>query len=344
MTVSKIKISLFALFLATILFLLPPGVFAAMNEVSPVPPKTAGVFKQSAAPLLVTAENIFEYMNGAGELYLAYRFDRMTLYEYVNAGNELITVEIYAMQSPHDAFGLLSLDWGGAPVTLVKAGRSEQAVPATVLPHTALYGAGLLRMWCGAFYIRVYARVETEESKAAVWILGQALASDAAPVYPELLNRLPAQTAGGWRIRKDRVGYFRSHMVFNSLYYLSHSNILDLDHSVEAVFSPYESSGGKQAGKQLQVLLVNYTSAAQAQKAMAHFREAYLPEVFSTPRKSVEPSSPGTDGAHYYPIEDGWLGMCQSRSLLAIIFGAPSRAAVQETLAQILAYAAAKGE
>ena len=40
-------------------------------------PKTIGVWTRPDTPRVIDSGNIFEYMNGAGELYLAYRFKHL---------------------------------------------------------------------------------------------------------------------------------------------------------------------------------------------------------------------------------------------------------------------------
>src|SRR4030042_1666903 len=104
---------------------------AKMKESTFKLPKTVGFWTRADSPKIVDASNIFDYMNGAGELYLAYRFKNLEVYEYKADGRESIEVEIYFLETPDDAFGLLSQDWGGEPVDLrssrpeaVKASRS----------------------------------------------------------------------------------------------------------------------------------------------------------------------------------------------------------------------------
>ena len=118
----------------------------------------------------------------------------------------------------------------------------SQANPTVAPPARALYGGGLLRIWADTIYARVMAYRETPESKEAVLSLGRTIAANRKmPAEPELLNILPQAVDSDWKLRKDRIGYFRSHLVLNSLYYLSHQNILNLDHSTEAVTAPYEN-------------------------------------------------------------------------------------------------------
>ncbi len=46
-------------------------------------PKTIGVWTRQDSVQRVDSKNIFKYMNGAGELYLAYRFNHLEVYEYI---------------------------------------------------------------------------------------------------------------------------------------------------------------------------------------------------------------------------------------------------------------------
>ena len=48
-------------------------------------PKTVGVWTRPDSPRFINSENIFEYMNGAGELYLGYRFRHLEVFDYTSA-------------------------------------------------------------------------------------------------------------------------------------------------------------------------------------------------------------------------------------------------------------------
>ena len=51
-------------------------------------PRQAGPWVRPDAPRRITDETIFDYMDGAGELYLAYRFEYLDVYRYLGAGEE----------------------------------------------------------------------------------------------------------------------------------------------------------------------------------------------------------------------------------------------------------------
>jgi hypothetical protein len=236
---------------------------AEMKEHNPELPKTVGVWKRPDSPMVVDASNIFQYMNGAGELYLGYRFKNLEVYEYKADGQESIVAEIYFMETPDDAFGLLSQDWGGEPVDLRPAAMKTSRAPIT----RALYGAGLLRISLGNIHARIMAYLETPESKEAVLSLGRAVAADDKYFdEPGLLSILPGEVMEDWKLQRNQIHYFRSNLVLNSFYYLSHRNILDLDLPAEAVTATYAKTGGEKS-KQARVLFVKYATPEKASQA-----------------------------------------------------------------------------
>jgi len=127
-------------------------------------PAAIGAWTRAGEAKRVGAGAIFDYMDGAGELYLAYRFDHLEVVEYRAGEGDEILVELYRMRGADDAFGLLSGDWGGEPVALGPAAPDGRP--------RALYGAGLLRLAAGGTYARVMATRETPASREAVLALG----------------------------------------------------------------------------------------------------------------------------------------------------------------------------
>ncbi len=221
-----------------------------MQKSKPTLPKTVGAWTRPDSHQLVTAKNIFDYMDGAGELYIGYCFDHLESYEYKAQNQNNILVELYFMKTSDDAFGLLSLDWEGEPVELTgEPADSNKSLLAKATPESsswprALYGQGLLRLWSDTIYARIMASQETPESKGAVLALGRSVVKDRGnPPGPSLLKKLPDSFPADWMLGKDRTSYFRSHLVLNSIYYLGQENMLDLDLNSEAVTSQPHSPG-----------------------------------------------------------------------------------------------------
>jgi hypothetical protein len=181
----------------------------SMNPNKPDLPETVDAWTRTDLPQTITADTIFKYMNGAGELYLGYRFQRLEVYEYSADNQNNILVELYYMQTSDDAFGLLSLDWGGEPAilddSLAAAGTTSAGSPTM-----ALYGAGLLRLRADRIYARIMAYRETPAAKKAVMALGRAVvAGRTRPPTPQMIKIPALQIDSGWKLRQDRMSYFR---------------------------------------------------------------------------------------------------------------------------------------
>ena len=293
-------------------------------------PRTVGAWTRPESPQLINSNNIFKYMNGAGELYLSYRFRRLDVFDYVSDSQENILVELYHMETSDDAFGLLSLDWGGEPIKLGES-ATIRTIPSLTTPVRALYGAGLLRIWSDNLYARVMAVHETPATQKAVLALGQAIAKNRKnPPEPEVLNILPLLVGSAWKIRKDRMNFFHSYLVLNSIYYVSHENILDLDLSTEAVFAPYEQISNPEGRERIQFLLVKYQNQDRALKALHHFHDAYLPEHeknFIAGSTSKNPS--------LFKLEDGWLAYKRIGKYITIVFESPDEKSAKIILEKI---------
>jgi hypothetical protein len=256
----------------------------------------------------VEPKAIFDYMDGAGELYLGYRFKYLEVYEYKKAGESDILVELYWMESADDAYGLLAGDWGGDQADLGTV--REPGAPSIA---RALYGAGLLRIWSGDVYARVMAYQETDASKQAVLAMGKLIvAGRPEPASPRLVQVLPQTVGTQFALREDRTVYLRSNLVLNSVYFLSSENLLDLGLNCELAAGVYRRIAGTDTAKQVRVLLVRYPSEAAARKALAHFQRGYL---------SGKPTAVGD--RRVVSIEDGWAGFIVSGRGLGLVFEAP---------------------
>lgn len=272
-------------------------------------PAAVGRWKLAGPAKRVEPKAIFNYMDGAGELYLGYRFQFLDVFEYEGSDEDQILVELYWMETSDDAWGLLSGDWDGERLQLDWPDGREKADEVR-----ALYGAGLLRLWSGNLYGRVLAYQETEDSKAAVLSLGKAIIAGRAECKPpRLIRAIPQSLGGDLVVRPDRLVFLRSHLVLNSVYFLSQENLLDLGLKCELAAATYRPKAEPGYTKPIGALLIRYPDEAAARKALHHFQKVYLPG------HSTWPANDGT--AH---IEDGWLGFVLSGRALGLIFEAPN--------------------
>jgi hypothetical protein len=314
----------------TVAVSIPAGASSKMIKNQVDLPKTIGVWTRQDSVQIVDSKNIFKYMNGAGELYLAYRFNHLAVHEYIAANQENILVELYFMKTSDDAFGLLSLDWGGEPVISNDA-AVRKGTRALAPLSRAFYGRGLLRICSDNIYARIMASRETPASKEAVISLGRVIALNRKnPPEPGLLNILPHTVGSQWKLRSDRIGYLRSYLVLNSLYYLSHQNILNLNLTTEAVTAPYEYPTKTNNNKRIQFLLVKYSTPVSAQQALHHFHRVYLSE-----HKKPFPSDSISQGADLFKIEDGWMGYKLYDVYIVFVFECPDQESARMIIEQM---------
>ncbi len=243
-------------------------------------------------------DDVFEYMNGAGELYLAYDFQRVFVQDYGRADGPRIVAEAYEMASSEDAWGVFTHDPEGEDVGVGQGNA---------------YAVGLLRLWQGRWFFRILAESDTPAAKAAVVSLARVLAGP-IPEGPRatLPDRLPPEN-----LEPASVRYFHTQVSLNSLYYLADGNVLGLSPATEAVLGVYRPKG-----ERITFLLVRYPDSRRAKEACREFDRVYLErEVAAEWPLRIE------------AIEGGrHVGALVKGEFLALVFDARSRAACEGLL------------
>lgn len=315
----------------SILIFLSNGVYADMESNRYALPQMFGKWTQSGPVQIITSENIFDYMNGGGELYLAYGFERLEVVKYTTPDQPEILVEVYKMKTAADAFGLLSLDWEGESVEIGPMLSAPEANSLTLSPHRYLYGSGLLRMAVDRLYVRILSFRDTPDVREAILYLGQVISKNRLPCpEPEFLQQLPPNLLPDYTLKKNRVGYFRSYLILNMLYYLSHQDILNLNRSIQAVFAHYEGTPEKGGEKIIKFLMIQYPDRKSAESALKKFHKTYLPEFSNEYRMDNKIRQ-----SNVYTIEDGIVGFKLTHSRLSILFELPDEAAAVSLLQQL---------
>jgi hypothetical protein len=245
---------------------------------------------------LYDKEGIFRYMNGAGEVYLSYAYRRLFVREFAKDGQDNITVEIFDMGTPADAFGVFT--------------RGRMGGPADIGQGSA-YDTGYLLFWKDKYFGSIYTFRETDDSKTAILALGRAIAG-AIPgegALPDILALLPEKG-----MVPDSARYFHLHTCLNHHYFLSDENILGLGKETEAALADYRD--GDKTGL---LLLVRYPDETRAASAYESFMSIYLPEGRS---------------AGMAKLENGkWTGATRKGSYLAVVFDATAGILAEDLLA-----------
>lgn len=87
-------------------------------------------------------ENLWEYINGAAEGFLAYDFEMVAAQDYLSTNNRSLKVEIYQHASPLMAFGIYS-QFRGPGLTYYKIGNEGFGDDYS------------LQFWRGPFYVKI---------------------------------------------------------------------------------------------------------------------------------------------------------------------------------------------
>jgi len=243
-------------------------------------------------------QTIFDYIDGAGEIYRAYDFKALVSRRLRKSGTSDIVIDFFDMGSARDAFGVFTNDLEG---------------DAADVGQDATYNGGLLSFWKDRFFVAITAEAETAETKAAVFAAGKAIAA-AIPGEgrkPALLNVLPPGFAD-----KRIVHYFHNHIILNRLFFIDRENVLGLDRTSEAVLA---KPAGK--GRIGILLLIKYPGAERASEAFGKFARIAMP---------------GSGESGVFRSENNtWTGATVREDLIAVVFGAPSAETARDILAKV---------
>jgi hypothetical protein len=260
-------------------------------------PVQAAGWKWDGKESTYNSRTVFDYIDGAAELYLAYGFQGLKVRRFEKPGSPPINLEIYEMASPEDAYGVFSFEYQDEPAGI---GQGSE------------FGGGLLRFWKGQYFASVYAEGEGEGVKGAILDIGRA-AARAIPTTgsePTLIHLLPGKDFG---LVDKSTRYLKSHVLLNQRFFISHQNLLNLSRKTEAVLAVYARGGQKS-----QLLLIRYANENEAGAALKTFKKAYMPEAGDRDRVKTE--------------DKKWTFARQQKEYLLLVFSAPTESAAESLI------------
>ncbi len=260
-------------------------------------PSEAAGWKWDEKEVKYKTRELFEYIDGAAELYLAYGFQNVTVRRFEKAGQPPLTLERYEMDSSEDAYGVFSFE------------RQDESVG---IGQGSEFGGGLLRFWKGRYFVSLYADGEGTEVESTLLKLAK-LTADSIPSTgpePSLIASIPGKDLG---LIDKSIRYLKSHILLNQRFFVSHQNILNLNQETDAVLAQFLR--GKQ---KVELLLVRYPGVKPAGDAYQSFMKAYLPDAGARDRSKTE------DGK--------WTVARQRKDYVLIVFGAPAEADAETLL------------
>jgi len=209
-------------------------------------------WKLSAATDSYTHENLYQYIDGASELYISYGFAKLVSRKYEKAGQPEIVVDFFDMAKAANAFGIFA---------------HGQENPDREIGRDSEYLDGLLRFWKGRFYVSLQCSPETPESRPAIMELGRCLAEgiNEDGDRPAVLALLPE--AG---LVSSTIRYFTHPAWQNTYMFVAADNILEIGPGCEAVLAKYTQGELRPV-----VLIVLYPERGTAERAFANLSRKF---------------------------------------------------------------------
>lgn len=194
--------------------------------------------------------NIFDYIDGAGELYISYNFRALMSARYERKGAPTIIVDLFDMGSPEDAYGVFTFERG-----------EEEAG----IGQNSCYRGGLLTFWKSQFFVSIYAEEESEESKKTILEIAKVIDNsiNEKGEIPSLINLIFDE------VEKDSLKFFHDLNILSSHYFLSYENILNLGKETKCV-------AGKSSKGEF-VLVISYPDEVKSKSAYRKFLSSFMP-------------------------------------------------------------------
>lgn len=217
-------------------------------------PDEFGTWKVAGNPESYDRETIFDYIDGAGEVYLMYGFKDVAVKRLLRPDSVEITIEIFDMGTSDDAFGVFSHSREGNDIGIGGGSESRD---------------GFLCFWKGRYYVCVYSGSRSDEINDAVISIGREIGNKitGGVSKPEIIDVLPADS-----LIESSVVYFHKQTSLNYHYFLSEENILNLSDDTEAILANYRPG-------RITLLCIKYPDTGLSGESYKNFISTYLPEA-----------------------------------------------------------------
>jgi hypothetical protein len=271
----------------------------SIDAIKPALPDRVMTWTKAEEDRLYDDRTIFDYIDGAGEVYRSYNMQRCLSRRYLTPQGPAIILDIFDMGSSEDAYGVFTHDQDGEKLNLGQG---------------AYYRAGWLSLWKDRFFVSIYAERETEATRPALLELAGTVASliRSEGPKPRILSSLPDQG-----LQDESIKYFHNHVVLNRHYYLTTENILNLGTKTDATLASYSRKTGA-----AQLLIIQYPDEESAKRSHAAFLRHYLPDA--------EPSGMAL-------LEDKkWCGVRLKGKRLAVVLEADHRDLAESLLQEAM--------
>ena len=197
-------------------------------------------------------ENIYDLVNGQAEAFFVYGFEQVAVRNYENADGAILSVEVWQLATPADAYGLFSSGISGEPIAI---GNEGDADPGR-----------RLAFWQDRYYVHVRARQELPDASLRAFAGAVSMALPVGGERPTLVDQLPPD---GLVERSDI--FFHEELSIQNQVWLGGENLLGLSPETDAILARY-AVGGAVA----RLLLVQYPDAEAASAGLAALEDSQI--------------------------------------------------------------------
>lgn len=154
---------------------------SALLSLLPKEEEIRGLKAQSGVEFYVP-QNLFDYMNGQAEMYLDYGFRLLLAREYTAGDGSPITLEIFRMAGPGEAFGIY-------------AAERTQEDQDFLVGVEGYQGGNILGFWKGTYYVKILCAQASPATKAFLEKTGLTVAAKIQGTYsrPEFFSFFPEE-------------------------------------------------------------------------------------------------------------------------------------------------------
>ena len=223
-----------------------------MSSTSDLLPTNIDAWSRADSGITYDRETVFDYINGAGEVYRSYAFSEVLVVRYSANDQSDILVELFDMGNSADAYGVFSY-----------AREQEMEGIGGGYEHKG----DVLCFWQNRYYVCLAFDDPTRATEASLIDMANALSSilPNESVRPDLVAMLPSD---GLVEFSDR--FFHLHQSLNYHYYLARENLLGLEPATDVVMARYRPGSPY-------VVIVRHVNETEATGALFAFRQGYVP-------------------------------------------------------------------
>jgi hypothetical protein len=253
----------------------------------------------SQKPRSFKAGDLYEYIDGAADSFLAYGFQEVASADYKQEGTAYeAVVDIYQMKDPLNAFGKYSEE------------RNSE-YPFLKIGNEGYSGGTAVNFWTGSYYAKITAFEDKDAIRQEMVKLAQAIAGKVSAPGGE-----PAEVA-----------YFpKANQLPRSVIYIP-KDVLAQSYLANAFEAKY-----KAGGKECKMILVTLENAAAAQDALAKYRQ-----FVTTAGKDVKDAkAPGDGGFAGLDSFYGNMAAIRSGKRIVVALGFSSQEAGTKAIAELL--------